>query len=447
VVAALFAVHPQHVEAVAWITSRKDVLSTLFWLLTTLAYLRYVRGPSKRGYAVMAGCFALGLMAKPMLVALPFTLLLLDAWPLARASRAAVPKLLIEKLPLLGLAAIFGFITMAAQQESQALSSLDVVPMTTRLANGVVSAFDYLRAMAWPVDLIFIYPHPTEGLAGVRVGLALAFLFACQTLVIQFARQAPYLAIGWLWYLITLLPVLGIIQFGVHARADRFSYVPSIGLYLAATWGIHALLVRFAKTRATLIGTALVLVVIAALSIRAFDQASSWRNSETLYRHALSIDAKHPEAHHGLGMALASAGDIARALPHLEESVEIEARRPESQADLAAALTLAGRLDEAMPHFHESLRLAPDNTDVRHSFATALSQAGDTNGAIAQLSEVIARAPLNASAHNDIGTLHAMRGDIGTATPHFREAVRLAPGDPIAAQNLEAALRASEGSE
>jgi Flp pilus assembly protein TadD len=444
VVAALFAVHPQHVEAVAWVTSRKDVLSTLFWLLTTLAYVSYVRAPSSARYGVMCLCFALGLMAKPMLVALPFTLLLLDAWPLRRATRSAAPRLLLEKLPLLGLAAACGVITLIAQQQSKALASLEAVPMTTRLANAVVSTVDYMRDMVWPADLMAIYPHPADGLAGAPVGLSLLFLFACQTLVVRLAKRAPYLSIGWLWYLVTLLPVLGLVQFGAHARADRFTYVPSIGLFLAATWGVHALLERFAGKRASKLGAALSIAIIAALSLRAHDQAATWKDSETLHWHALAIDPKHPDAHHGLGMALANAGDLEGALPHLEESIRIEPRHADSQGDLAVVLTLAGRPRDATPHFRASLRLDPSNSVVRHSFATTLAQLGDRNDAIAQLTEIIRLDPTHATAHNDLGTLHAMQGDLATAIPHFREALRLAPNDARAAQNLETALRARE---
>jgi Flp pilus assembly protein TadD len=441
-VAALFAVHPQHVEAVAWVTSRKDVLSTLFWLLTTLAYVAYVRAPSSARYGVMALCFTLGLMAKPMLVALPFTLLLLDAWPLQRATRSAVPRLLLEKLPLLGLAGVFGVITLTAQEQSQALSSLDAVPIATRLANAVVSTVDYMRDMVWPTDLMVIYPHPVDGLSGAAVGLSLVFLFACQTLVVQLGKRAPYLAVGWLWYLVTLLPVLGLIQFGVHARADRFTYVPSIGLFLAATWGARALLERFARKRASKIGTALAIVVVAALSLRAFDQARTWRDSETLHCHALAIDAKHPDAQHGLGIALAHAGDIEAALPLLDAYVRLEPRRADAHGDLAVVLALAGRPRDATPHFRESLRLEPNDTEMRYNFSVVLAQMGDPNEAIAQLRELIRLDPTHAAAHNDLGSLHAMQGNLTTALEHFEEAVRLDPGDAAARQNLDTARKA-----
>ena len=294
-VAALFAIHPLHVESVAWVAERKDVLSTLFWLLTIWAYVRYVRGQNTARYIVVIAVFALGLMAKPMLVSLPIVLLLMDFWPLRRmAGKVRLRNLIIEKLPMLVLAAFSCGLTMWAQATGGAVQSLNDYPVGVRLANAGVAYVGYLAKMVWPRGLAVFYPHPGNTLPTWQVAGSYALLTALTALALLWARRRPYLLVGWLWYVISLIPVIGIVQVGAQAMADRYTYVPLIGIFIAVAWLVADLV--GAPRRVGLVaaaartGLAVVAVsIIAALAVAAHSQVGHWRDTKTLFRHALRV--------------------------------------------------------------------------------------------------------------------------------------------------------------
>ena len=311
--AALFGIHPLHVQSVAWVAERKDVLSTLFWMISMMAYVRYARAPSLPKYLVVAAAFALGLAAKPMLVTLPFALLLLDVWPLGRWGARGARFLLAEKLPLIALSAIFGAVTFAAQRSGGGIASAEVVPLGLRVSNALVSYVRYLGKTIWPRGLAIFYPHPLDTLPAWQVLGAALFLTAVTLTAVRQRRGHPYLLFGWLWYVGTLVPVIGLVQVGAQAMADRYTYVPAIGVFVAACWGVAALLDRLMPRRpaasrrwAAILGSAAVLLL--AVATRA--EAGFWRDSRTLFEHALAATKNNYTAHTGLGSALAAKGSV-----------------------------------------------------------------------------------------------------------------------------------------
>jgi protein O-mannosyl-transferase len=408
-VAALFGVHPLHVESVAWVAERKDVLSTLFWILTMGAYLRYVRFPSVRSYLPVVALFALGLMCKPMLVTLPFVLLLLDYWPLGRVGSGSTwpreaPRLLLEKIPLLALSAASSVVAHFAQASGKSIS--ENLPLGERVANSLVSYSIYLWKTAWPVALSVFYPHPgTLGAvipAWQTIG-SILLLVGFTFLAIWQRRHRPYLGVGWLWYLGTLVPVIGLIQIGAHARADRYTYVPLIGVFMALAWGIPELLDRWRFRRVTLgvLGGAVVL----ALSVTSWNQAGYWRDSTTMFTHALHVDKKNWLAWNGLGVAHDHAG----------------------------------RYQQAIRCFNEAIRISPQYADAWSNMGNAYRKLGQTQKAIICYQEVLRIDPNHAVTWNNLGVAHGQRGQHQEAIPFFREALRIDPGYSDALRNLKMA--------
>ena len=312
-VAALFAIHPLHVESVAWVAARKDVLSGVFCMLTLLAYVRYVRQPSLGRYVMMSILFACGLMSKPMLVTVPFILLLLDYWPLQRQSTPA--KLLLEKIPLLLLSAASSVATIYAQTTT--ISSLQHLPMSWRIENAFVSIVIYVGQMFWPANLAVFYPHPHDHLPVWMIALSIALVAAITIAAVTLGRKRRYILVGWFWYLVMLVPVLGIVQVGLQGHADRYTYLPHIGLYLLVTWGIVDLTACWRYQR-QLLGTAAV-VVIVALTWCASVQASYWRDSRSLWEHALAVTSDNDVAHTNLGNLLPAR----EAILHYEKALQI----------------------------------------------------------------------------------------------------------------------------
>ncbi|MGB7921656.1 MAG: tetratricopeptide repeat protein [Pyrinomonadaceae bacterium] len=339
-VAALFAAHPLNIESVAWIAERKNVLSTLFWLLTMWAYMLYARRPGWKPYLLVLGMFVMGLMSKPMLVTLPCVLLLLDYWPLERLTRHTVVRLLLEKAPLFLLAAASSAITIKAQRMDGALGAR-TLSLSARLSNALVSYVGYIVKMFWPDRLAVLYPHPGESIPGWRVmGAALA-LVCVTVLVLRVGRKFPYLPVGWLWYLGTLVPVIGLVQVGQQAMADRYAYVPLIGLFIIIAWGVEDLSRRLPSRRYWLAGAAVALLI--ALTFATRWQLRYWQNSITLFERALDVTANNEIAHNNLG----------------------------------AVLVRKGRLDEGLAHFYEAVRLYPEYGTARDNIAITLSQKAD----------------------------------------------------------------------
>jgi tetratricopeptide (TPR) repeat protein len=393
-VAAVFAIHPLRVESVAWIAERKDVLSGVFFMLTLAAYVRYVRGPSSIRYLVVALLFALGLMAKPMLVTFPLVLLLLDYWPLGRfahVSRAkpkpkngfarwwshrSIPaRLILEKIPLIALSAASSIITLFAQR--RVTVSSEFLPLLWRINNALVSYVAYIWQMICPIRLALAYPHPEYRLSFWEVAAAIAFLAGVTAVVLTFGKTHRYLVTGWFWYIGMLVPVIGIMQVGPQARADRYTYLPQIGLYLIATWTIADLSATWRYRRQILAATAP--VVIAALAWLARIQNTYWRDSETLWTHTLAVTRHNDIAHANLAEVLLKRDRIDEAISHSEEALKIHPRYFAAHDTLVEGLLRRGRVDEAVAHLKESLKINPDGIYALANLAWVLATSRDAS--------------------------------------------------------------------
>lgn len=420
-VVALFALHPLRVESVAWVTERKDVLSTFFWMLTVLAYLHYVKKPRFVPYVLIVIAFALALMAKPMAVTLPFVLLLMDYWPLGRLSfrqmqehrhghphKGANPgfpilsarHLVLEKAPLIVLAALFGVATFVAQKNVGALAPLQVIPLNTRINNALVSYVTYIRKMIWPDDLAVFYPHLGESLTVWQIAGAALILAAISVLVIRTVWRHPYLMVGWLWYLGTLLPVIGLSQAGEQAAADRFTYVPLVGLFIMIAWGIPCLLERWRYQKIILtVSAGIVLSVSATLTCL---QVRHWHNNAALFTHAIDVAADSYVAHYNLAVSLANEKRLEEAMPHYYEALRIKPDLQEAHNNLGIAFWLQGNVTEAIGHYSEALRIKPDYPEAHNNLALALFRQGRLKEAMAHYYEALRIKPGYAEARHNL---------------------------------------------
>ena len=394
-VAALFALHPLHVESVAWISERKDVLSTFFWMLTMAAYLGYVQRRTVPRYLLMALFFILGLMSKPMLVTLPFVLLLLDLWPLKRwrpfsgtestpssaPVTGAVPLriLFLEKAPLIALSAASSLVTVLAQKAGGAVKDLESMSVPARLANAVVSCVRYLGMTVWPHDLAVYYPFQGD-ISPFMVTGCLLFLLLLTALAVYSIKKAPYLTVGWLWYIGTLLPVIGIVQVGSQSMADRYTYVPLIGVFIAVTWGLTDLSDRMHLVKAVL--PASTVAVLTALAWATWVQAGLWKDSETLFRHTLSVTSGNYLVHYDLGYALYEKGDVQGAVHHYQEALRIRSDLPQVHNNLGGILLNQGDSDGAIRHYVEALKIDPHQARVYNNLGIAFIRKGRTGQAV-----------------------------------------------------------------
>lgn len=405
-VAALFAVHPLHVESVAWIAERKDVLSTFFWMLTVWAYVEFVREKGPRPYMLALLAYAVGLMAKPMIVTLPAILLLLDVWPLQR--RASWARLLTEKVPFLALSAASAVITYLTTTWSGAMGEAETYPLAMRLRNVTVSYAAYLAKMVWPDRMAFLYPFEHDLPAG-RVAWSALLLAAVCALVLVQGRRRPYLLTGWLWYLLMLLPVIGLIQAGAQSMADRYSYLSLVGIFVMAAWGIPDLVEiapAGARNAASRVMPALAVLVVGALALRAWFQVGIWRDAITVTRHAVHVTKDNYIQLNNLGLLLEKEG----------------------------------RYDEAVSNYMEALRIRPGYAPAQNNLGSALMRRGDLDQAIVQLEEAVKTHPSYGEAHNNLGIALARQDRLDEAIAHFLAALTLNPNISSRQKNLLVAI-------
>jgi Flp pilus assembly protein TadD len=461
-VAAIFAVHPLHVESVAWLAERKDVLSTFFLMLTIWTYLRYVERPGAARYAAIVCMYALALMSKPMVVTLPFALLLLDVWPLRRVGRregvryvravdasdgapafmpASAARLILEKLPLLGLAAATSAATVIVQKQLGAVAGLNALPPGARIATALVGYVAYVWKTVWPAPLAAFYPQTTEPLWLVL--LAAAALVVVTAAAIRWRGSRPYLFVGWLWYLVTVAPVIGLMQAGEQAMADRFMYVPMIGLLFIAAWGGRELLDRAGLVPRAIQIIALTLIVALAVTARA--QTLQWSDSVTLWRHAARVTEHNYIAYENLGQALRERGDLEEARMNYEQALRLAPQQsPGYEAvihnSLGLVLTRQGKLDDAEREFADAARLSPNFAEAQNNYANALAGSGQFGDAIVHYRAALAIQPGFTDALVGLGGTLVSEGRAGEAEAPYRDALRLDPDLAEAHNGLGGAL-------
>jgi len=436
-VAALFAVHPLHVESVAWISERKDVLSTLFWLLTMWAYLWYVRKPGAGRYLLVAVLFALGLMSKPMLVTLPLVLLLLDGWPLGRLSRGVAARRVLEKVPLLALSVASCIVTVLAQGSGAAIAPVRNAPLAFRVSNAAVSYATYLGQTVWPASLSVFYPHPASVHSGVpawQVAGAALLLGGVSFLAFRERRRRPYLAVGWLWYVGTLVPVIGLVQVGGASHADRYTYVPLIGIFVALAWGASELVSgrRWGRAAMGAAGGAVVL----ALTTTAYVQAGYWRDSGTLFSRALAVTQDNWMAWTCLGVALEERGRSEEAVARYREALRIDPDFAEAWYDLGVSTARMGKDREAMGYYREALKRAPGLANAWYNLGVSAEKLGLPREAMDAYREALRRDPAYARAWYNLGLAHGRAGEVREAIDCLRRAVQSDPAYVDAWYNL-----------
>jgi Tfp pilus assembly protein PilF len=458
-VAALFALHPLHVESVAWVAERKDVLSTLFWMLTLWAYSRYVEHPALNRYLLTLMFFALGLMAKPMLVTLPFVLLLLDYWPLARfhfhqpakgnssqvsqslsvsGQKSSALHLVVEKTPFFILTVISSVVTIVVQQNSGAVKSVEQYALTDRLANALISYVHYLDKMVWPQNLAVFYPHPGSNWSVWQVAGATLLLVCVTVWVMRQARSYPYLLLGWFWYLGTLVPVIGLVQVGEQAMADRYTYLPLIGLFIMIAWGVPEGLARYRFARILLVSAAVGL--LAPLMLASWLQVQHWRNSIVLYEHTLAVTENNYLAHNNLGAVLEEKGDLEEASKHYSVAVGIKPDYAVALNNLGEIKAHQGMAEEAMSYYYQALKSKPDYPKPYNNLGVELAKQGKLQEAAVQFSRALEIEPSYADAHCNLGAVLARQGKLDEAMAHLSEALRINPGFARAYNNLGEAL-------
>jgi len=424
-VAVLFAIHPLHVESVAWIAERKDVLSTFFWGLTIWAYIRYVERPLVRRYVIILLFFTLGLMSKPMLVTLPFLLILIDYWPLRRfkpplsrkydwkdcadsiyirPGHRYILNLLLEKAPLFALAAVSSIVTFMVQQSWGAVKSLESFPLKVRIANSLVAYAGYLGKTLWPQKLAVLNPHPGDSITILQVFGSGLLLAAITVLVIRMARKHAFLLVGWFWFIGTLFPVIGLVQVGLQGMADRYTYVPIIGIFIIAVWGIPVILKNCRHRKIILAITAGIILLFTSVST--VKQVSYWQNSITLFEHAIDATNDNFIAHYNLGVIHSRLGYLSKAARHYSAALEIDPNSSDANCGLGYTFSQKGNFEKAIHHYHKALKIDADHE----------------------------------KAHNNLGVALVTVGKVKDGIPHFLEAIRISPGYQEAAHNLSVAL-------
>lgn len=455
-VSALFALHPLHVESVAWIAERKDVLSTMFWMLTMWGYVAFVERPDSYRYLWVVACYVLGLMAKPMLVTLPLVLLLLDYWPLGRFkklnagprffyARNSLLYLTYEKTPLFLLAAASCIITFFAQKAGGAVGSLNMLPFNTRIANALVSYVDYIFKMFWPFNLGVFYPHPKLLPLWQVVG-AVFFIVAISLLAVQNLKTRPHLFVGWFWYLITLIPVIGLVQVGRQAMADRYTYIPLIGLFIVVVWEGGRCAIKWCpniwaeKNQQTTCDNVILAItsvsILAFFSVVTWFQVQYWRDSTKLYEHTLDVAGSSYVIHYNLANTYFHQKKYEKAIDHFKKALEIDSQSQDAMNNLGLAFSRSNRLDEAMNYFSHAIRLDPKFFAPHNNMGNLLVTQGKLDQAIDHYLDALEIDPKNPDVHNNLGLALIRQGKIDDAIFHFQKALEIYPEFPSAKRNL-----------
>ena len=456
-VAALFALHPLNVDSVAWVSNRKTLLSTFFWMLTMLSYVYYSKDPGFRRYLLVLMCFVMGLMAKSTVVVLPFVLLLLDYWPLRRFSLeesnkhsvkkvrksiasadqgSLIFRLIPEKAPLLILSATS--VCLSYLRPGGSVVSTESVPMKLRIANAIISYVNYIWKMIWPHDLAVFYPYP-KAIPMWKTTAALFLLLLVSALAIKAWRKKPYFGTGWLWYLGTLLPVAGLMQIGLWpAMADRFVYVPLIGIFIIIAWGVPELVEHWGlkKTGLVAIGTALLSILMAIT----FLQIRYWNNSITLFKHAIDATENNYLAYNNLGVALYGKGKTEAALWHYSEALRIRPKYADAHNNMGNVLVKQNKIEEAIKHYFKALQINPNFEIAHNNIGNALSKLNRTTEAIQHISMALQINPDYANAHNNLAAILMNMGENDKAITHYLKALRIDPDSAEAHNNLGVAL-------
>ena len=445
-VAALFALHPLHVESVAWVAERKDVLSTFFGLLTFWCYIDYVRRPKIGRFIPVFLFFILGLMVKPMLVTLPFVLLLLDFWPLKRIQLDVSGKdddtdrligsklfLIVEKTPLFIASAASCIVTFYAQQASGAVGSLAALPLHDRIANALFSYVSYIAKMLWPGNLAVIYPYP-EFFPMWKIIAACFLISAITYLSLKYVKARPWLLVGWLWYLGTLVPVIGLVQVGLQAMADRYTYIPSIGLFIIIAWGASDMAARWRHGKTVF--TVMALSAICCLSLITRNQLQHWENSLTLFQHTLKVTEKNPVAHNNYGNALLAKGYAKTAIKHFAAVLALKPNDAKAHNNLGNVFMKMERVDDAIDHYRESIGLAPDVARTHNNLAVAFYRQERVPESIRHLQKALRLKPDYADAYNNLGAAYRKAGQGANAARCYLKAIQLRPDFAEAYNNL-----------
>ena len=441
-VAALFALHPLHVESVAWVAERKDVLCAFFWILSTLAYVRYTRNQSKTNYLLIVVLFVFGLMSKPMIVTLPFTLLLLDFWPLSRfkpkvyktqTSACRIPIALIcEKIPLFALSAISSIITFSIQQHGGAVASLESIPLIIRASNALVSYISYITKMFWPINLAFFYPYnelPVE-----RVLISGLFFLCISVLIILASRRFPYLVTGWLWYVGTLVPVIGLVQTGSQSMADRYTYIPLIGLFIMIAWGISDIPIK-QQSKRVLLSVFSSAALIFFMTCTWF-QIGHWQNGITIFKHTLNITKNNCVAHCELGHALMRNGKLDEAVIQFYKALKINPNYEEAYVNLGCTFAAQKNISDAICHYNKALLINPDNAKTHNNLGVLLAGKGKFNDAFYHYKEALRINSKYAGVYYNLGKIYANRGEIEYALLYYKKALQVSPNMTEALYNL-----------
>ena len=439
-VAALFALHPLHVESVAWVSERKDVLSTFFGLLSIAAYYHYAKTLSVKYYTLVIILLCLGLMAKPMLVTIPFVMLLLDFWPLKRfqyqhdfnlkseeACSNAIRRnyrIIIEKIPLFIPVVISCIVTFFAQKSEGAVKAIEALPMKYRIENAIVSYVNYVLKAIWPHKLAAFYPHPVDSLSGWHIIGATLLIVASILFAIKAFKEHPYVAVGLFWYLGTLVPVIGLLQVGDQAMADRYTYIPLIGIFVVIAWGGTNILKRWRYGK--IFFSIFAMIILSAFTAKTFYQARHWKNSVTLFEHTINVTENNYKAHNNLATALGPI-DLDGAISHYREALKINPKYITALSNLGVALADKGNYDEAASCFTKVLKIDPQNTDARMNLANVFFDQTKSEKAISIYKEILKTDPEDEDTHYNLACVLTSEGKINEAVLHYRETLRINP--------------------